>query len=162
MKYIGEDNMNPIQLRTYIIKPTLEHLNLYSKEAETLILATACAESKCGEYIHQINGPALGIYQMEPATAKDIIMNFLRFRPELWKKVQELMIPTLSVEENLICNLRFATAMCRMQYLRDKQPLPKTAEEMAETWKRVYNTPLGKGTPEEFLMRWNLIEGGIQ
>mgnify|MGYP006939887286 CR=1 FL=1 len=151
--------MNPLQLRTYIIKPTLEHLGLYSKEAETLILATACAESLCGKYIHQEGGPALGIYQMEPATAKDIIMNFLRFRPELYKKIQELMIPSLSVEENLICNLRFATAMCRMQYLRDKQPLPKTAEEMAATWKRVYNTSFGKGTVEGFLRKWKEIEG---
>lgn len=150
--------MNPLQLRTYVIAPVLTHLGLYSQEAENLLVGTACAESLCGKYLHQQNGPALGLYQMEPATAKDIMDNFLKYKPDLCKKVKDLMIPSITLEENLIGNLYFATAMCRVHYLRDKEPIPTTKEGMANMWKRVYNTPLGKGTVEGFLRKWTELE----
>lgn len=41
---------------------------LCSDAAVNLLLGTAAQESEFGKYIRQIRGPALGVFQMEPAT----------------------------------------------------------------------------------------------
>jgi hypothetical protein len=53
-------------------------------------------------------------------------------------------------------NDRYAAAMCRIRYLRVPAPLPAPddIQAMANYWKEHYNTPLGAGTPEEFLDKW--------
>lgn len=66
-------SINCEQLRLYVIRPTLEKIELWSEAAENLLLGTTAQESHMGTYIKQVGkGPALGIYQMEPATHKDI------------------------------------------------------------------------------------------
>jgi hypothetical protein len=65
--------MNPKQLRELVIRPVLEYLHPdipYSHEAEDLLMMIAAHESHLGEYVKQVQGPALGIYQMEPDTLK--------------------------------------------------------------------------------------------
>ena len=66
--------MDAQQLHDYIIKPTLQYMsgNSSSNDSAFLLFCTAAIESNCGEYIKQINGPALGVWQMEPATHMDI------------------------------------------------------------------------------------------
>ena len=140
------------QLREVIIKPVLETLGLYSKEAEDLLYGTACVESGCGEYIVQVGkGPAKGIFQMEPATARDIYANFLKYKPDLQARVDALRCDGLSLEENLTGNLYYATAMCRVHYLRQPGAIPKDSYGQARYWKDFYNTALGKGTVEKYL-----------
>ena len=56
------------QLRELIIGPSLDALQMYSKEAEEILVFTCASESLGGTYLKQVKGPALGIYQMEPAT----------------------------------------------------------------------------------------------
>ncbi|KAF0118141.1 MAG: hypothetical protein FD149_866 [Rhodospirillaceae bacterium] len=69
---------------TTVIRPTLLHLGLHSPAAEALLLGTAIQESRLGTYLRQTGGgPALGVYQMEPATHEDIWTNFLAYRPDL-------------------------------------------------------------------------------
>ena len=147
--------MNASQLRQYIIKPVLDHLNLYSVNAENLLVGTACQESHCGEYIAQLyDGPACGIYQMELNTAKDICENFLKYKPHIDENVMDFYIPDLTMSENLRGNLFFATAMCRIHYLRVKHPIPNTIEAQALYYKDYYNTKYGKGTPEEYVRNY--------
>lgn len=141
------------QLKQYVIEPVLRKLNLFSEEAVALIAGTAMTESLSGEYIHQVGGPACGIYQMEPRTAKDILENYLPYKPTLEMSVRRLYIPDLTLEENLTSNLPWATAMCRIHYLRVKSVIPKTIEERAKYWKKYYNTPLGKGSVESYLSK---------
>lgn len=99
-------------------------------------------------------GPALGFWQMEPATHQDLWDNFLQYRPELALKVQRLMTHGIThddIKEELATNLAYAAAMCRIHYYRAPSPLPgKNLNEMADYWKTWYNTYLGKGTVEEF------------
>lgn len=148
--------MNSTQLREYVIKPVLQHLNKYSQESEDLLVGTACQESLCGEYLAQLhNGPACGIYQMEPATAKDIFDNYLKYKPDLYEKVMSYYIPELTLNDNLRGNLFFATAMCRVHYLRQKGSIPKTLEGQAEYYKKYYNTELGKAKISEYISNYN-------
>lgn len=143
--------MNPKQLRNEVIKPALVAIGLYSKQAEDLVFGTACVESQCGEFICQINGPAVGIFQMEPATHEDIYKNFLKYKPELKAKVMKLASPGLTAAENLKSNLIYAAAMCRIYYLRAPLPVPEDLHGQAEYWKKFYNTSKGKGSVQKYL-----------
>lgn len=155
--------MDAKQLRELIIRPTLKHLDPeipYSTEAEDLLLATACAESQCGYYIKQIGGgPAEGIWQMEPETENDNWENFIYHRGELEELIKYFYIPWQSYSL-MILSPTYACAQARVKYYRDPEPLPKNNGyqtdyilDMAEYWKRVYNTESGKGTLEGFLQK---------
>jgi hypothetical protein len=155
--------INAKQLRLNVIRPTLEAAGLWSFSAESLLLGTAAQESGMGQYIVQLgNGPARGIFQMEPATLNDIYDNYLSYRPDLQGKVDAFLSPALSKVDNLTCNIAYATLMCRVHYMRVKAPLPgaQDIEAMARYWKQYYNTPLGKGTESEFVENYHrYVEG---
>lgn len=143
------------QLATYVIRPALQQIGLHSRSAVQLLLGTAAAETRLGHYVHQISGPALGIYQMEPATHDDIWLNYLSYRPQLADVISD-MIPedrSGNPAEMLLTDLRYATVMARVHYLRSPLPLPQEGDwaGMAAMWKSVYNTNLGAGTIEHFM-----------
>jgi len=121
---------------------------LFSETAVELLMLTAATESKLGTYYKQINGPALGIMQMEPQTAYDIYLNFLNFQRNsdllLW--IEEIR-GNQGIKRALKYNIEYQIAMTRIHYWRVKSPLPNNeAKELADYWKRYYNTSLGKGT----------------
>ena len=135
------------QLRKHIIRPALEAIDAHSPAAENLVLGTALVESGL-RYVAQLNnGPARGLWQMEPATAEDIHRNYLAYRPKLRDQVKSLMFAGAGPEANLTGNLIYGAAMCRIHYLRVSEPLPFSddARGMARYWKRYYNTALGDG-----------------
>lgn len=149
-------SIDPLHLRKYIIKPACETLGLYSLAAEELLLGTACQESHCGRYLSQLgDGPARGIFQMEPATHDDIHRNFLKFKLVLRGKVNRLSLRLEDADE-MRWNLLYAAAMCRLHYFRVKQALPVAGDldGQASYWKRFYNTSLGKGTTDEYRRNW--------
>ncbi|KYN82243.1 hypothetical protein ATY36_13735 [Vibrio cidicii] len=155
--------MDAKQLTTLVVRPTLKMLGLYSRSAEQLIVGTIYQESLNGHFLAQVGGgPALGVIQMEPATYHDIWNSYLAYKRSLANKITELasmaaldddMRPDVS---QLITNLAFAVAMCRIHYLRKKPPLPKAGdiEGLARYWKEHYNTPLGAGRVEEFIEKF--------
>jgi len=150
--------LNPAQFRDYIVVPTLKEIDLYSKAAMRLLIGTAITESGL-EYIHQLgNGPALGVYQMEPATATDIWKNYLLYNLPLAEKMNHFNF-YFKDQGQLVWNLKYATAMCRIHYLRVKKPLPDENDilGMANYWKKYYNTEKGKGSPEDFLNKASLV-----
>ena len=151
--------INVSQLKSEIIAPVLQSIGLYSEHAVNLLVGTALQESLGGTYVKQIKGPACGIYQMEPATARDIIDNFLKYKKELSDKVFRFYNRNLTLEENLISNLFFATAMCRVHYFRVKEALPTTVVTYGDYWKRYYNTVKGKGTVTEFVSKYREYVG---
>jgi hypothetical protein len=164
--------MNARHLRELVIRPTLQRLQLWSESAEELLLGTAAQESRCGEYLEQLgHGPALGIFQMESATHDDIWSTYLGFREQLKDRVVSLLaqvdlaLPLRASWESLahqmVWNLAYATAMARLRYLRDRQPLPPAEDiaALAATWKRCYNSRLGKGTENEFVANYRRYIG---
>ncbi|MCA9367010.1 hypothetical protein KC887_01955 [Candidatus Kaiserbacteria bacterium] len=144
---------DPKQLLEYVIRPTLELLGLGSPAAEQLLLGTAATESRMGRYLHQINGPALGIYQMEPTTHDDLIVNYLRFHKGLLQGIT-LLTSTYrgTAAKELIGNLNYATAMARAHYYRVAEALPAFGdiEGQAAYWKKYYNTTKGRGTATHY------------
>lgn len=166
--------INKEQLRELIIRPTLKHLNLWSVEAEDLLMGTAAQESHLGTYVKQVGGgPALGIFQMEPNTHDDIWGSYLKYKRSIANLVEDESSSINhqynesdgdSVASNeLIGNLRYAAAMARVHYLRVPESLPSKSElpahnyvhELASYWKAYYNTPRGAGTIEEFIVNYN-------
>jgi hypothetical protein len=153
--------MDAKQLLTHIIRPVLKDLDLWSEPAERLILGTACQESACGQYIVQLGdvvGGGLGIYQMEPGMTghDDCWHNFLVFRPELSRLVKLQMInPDNPTAEEMIGNAFYATAMCRIKYLRVPEPIPDYLGAQAAYWKKYYNTEAGAGTVQQYMNNWN-------
>lgn len=136
------------QLDKYVVSPVLDTLGLNSLAARQLIIGTAMAESRL-EYLHQLGGgPALGIYQMEPNTHDDIWEHYLAYRTALGDKVASFSWMDESASE-MIGNLYYATAMCRMHYLRVPEKLPDAgnAAAMAIYHKNFYNTILGDADP---------------
>lgn len=143
--------LSATDLRDCVIRPALTLIDLHSLSAEALLIGTALAESGL-RALRQVDGPALGLFQMEPATHDDIHTNYLAFRDPLRQRVLSLLAPEPDRHAQLASNLIYASAMCRLRYRRARPPLPAPDQPaaMADYWKAHYNTPLGAGTPAHF------------
>ncbi len=141
---------NISQFRKEIVTPVLSELQLYSKVAEELLVFTCAVESDGGTYVHQVNGPALGIYQCEPATHNDLWRNYIINRNNYISILAlNFGIHIIPDESKLITDLRYATAICRLHYERVKAALPASEEDVNSLWeyyKQYYNTPAGAAT----------------
>jgi hypothetical protein len=151
------------QFRELIIKSTLNDLNMYSPEAEELLVFTCAVESNGGTYLHQLfGGPGLGIFQMEPETYIDIWANYINKHNNLITILAtNFDVCRIPSPERLIYDLRFATAMTRIFYARFKEPLPKI-DDVDNIWwyyKKFYNTDLGGGWKEHALMLYQGFRG---
>lgn len=167
---IVASGINPVHLRDHVIRPVLTYLERKTGQAgwsgpspERLLLGTALAESKAGHWLVQLgNGPARGIFQMEPATHDDIWETWLKFRPAEAEAVEDLravVVPSRHLKwagaadaDELVWNLAYAAAMARIRYRRAPQALPAATDlaGLGRYWKQHYNTPAGKGAAEEF------------
>lgn len=147
--------MDPTQLRKYVIEPALWSLDPtipYSVEAVHLLIMTAAHESRLGTYLHQVRGPAQGIYQMEPATEQDIWANYLDFRPNLKELGRRVRTTEHLTNQELTWNLKYATVMARIHYFRVPAPLPRA---VTFTTIEAYITALAEYAKEHF----NTVEG---
>lgn len=148
--------IDPKQFRQLVIVPTLAQLGLGSIAAEELLLGTALTESGL-MWLHQGGGgPALGVYQCEPATHDDLFNNFIAFRPDLASRLYPLRMSSLQPAFQLAANLAYATAICRIHYLRAPAPLPAAGDAMAMALyhKRFYNTAQGATDPHESVVNF--------
>jgi hypothetical protein len=145
------------QLRRFIVRPTLEHIGLWSHNAEQLVICTGLQESHL-RFVDQLDrggswwGPALGFFQMEKATHTDH-WRWLESRTELRDKVKSLMGEHPEPWRQLAGNVNYAAAMCRIHYRTKPGALPSgdDLEAMGRYWKKFYNTVHGKGTVEQFV-----------
>ncbi|MEY8241449.1 MAG: hypothetical protein RPT25_13980, partial [Cycloclasticus sp.] len=60
------------------------------------------------------------------------------------------------LDEQLIVNLSYATAIARVIYYRVPKALPpgNDIRALAKYWKTHYNTSLGRGTADEFVQNF--------
>lgn len=146
--------LNRVQVEQLLITPTLEKGGMYTPTAVVLLLGTMAQESAFGTYLKQAGkGPALGIYQMEPATHDDIVDNYLRYQRDLEQQLLRAFRWNRYDSERLIYDLQYATVFARLQYKRIKAPLPLPNDitKIAEYWKEYYNTDKGDGTVKQFI-----------
>jgi hypothetical protein len=147
----------PPQLRRIVVRPTLQHLGLWSQVAEDLLMGTAAVESKLGTYLVQNDGDAndfddaIGIWQVERKTHDSLWTHFLAYKPALRALVTDLVTEHGAAPE-MAWNLRYGCAMARVRYYERKAPLPRTSdpEDLAEYWLHQYNAG-GKGSVAAFL-----------
>ena len=135
----------------------------YSEEAVDLLLLTAAHESKLGTYLMQINGPAVGIFQMEPATHKDH-WNYILQRHWLHKAFSDLRL-SCNDADSMEWDLRYATLMARVHYYRKPEKLPEAdgtkeyLDNLGAYAKKHYNTVLGKATASKYTQDYYLYCG---
>lgn len=148
---------NVHQLRELIIKPALENLVMLSDDAVELLVFTCAVESRGGTFLKQVDGPALGIYQMEPDTYNDLWFNYIQKKPSIMLKlVTNFEVSRMPDEYRLIYDLRYATAMARIHYARVPQLLP-SKEDCSALWqyyKAHYNTSLGSALEKDSIDKY--------
>lgn len=137
-----------LDIQEYVIRPALGIIQLGSKSAEILLAGTILCETG-GDYLKQVHGPALGLYQIEPTTHIDVKKWLMQ------PKNKNLLTYTLSScfaailppdDACLIYHLRYATIIARFIYYRAPASLPRIddAQGFANYHKKFYNTPKGK------------------
>ena len=139
-----------------LIIETLSEVGLpFNSSVVDLMLGTMAVESDFGKYERQFNnGPAIGIFQMEPNTIDDLIINYLDYRPRLKHKAQRAIESYLN--STLIGDHRSQIILCRLQYMRFKSNVPSDLDGLAHYWKTYWNSSLGKGTEEKFKTKYKL------
>ena len=131
-----------------------------SPSAIDLVVSTGIVESRY-EYIRQMgNGPARSFWQVEPATAVDNCVHYLKHRPDLIKSCAKASLVDVKYwqmydeeiwSEILEKNIAAGIIHCRLKYWRVPKPMPNSLEGQAAYWKKYYNTEGGKGDPEHFI-----------
>ncbi len=150
--------IDPNDFRHYVVRPTLTCLHPpvpVSRAAEVLLLGTALVESGLSALMQRGGGPALGLYQIEPATHVDLWDRYLAYRPALARHLRGdfgLRKEGVPRDERLITNLAYATAIARLIYWRRPEPLPDAADMLGlgAYWKQHYNSSLGAGRAAHF------------
>lgn len=151
-----------------VLQPSIEK----TVESIEILLMVAAHESMGFKYNRQIGGPALSFFQIEPATHRDLYINYLRYRPELLKLVLDGVPPQKLVEiaegikapvdSWLVDDVVYAAKIARVVLYRVPDKLPKLKRDergqMSESFlidlanycKTHYNTVKGKATAMEY------------
>lgn len=141
-------------LRRWAVRPALEHLGMWSEAAENLVLGTAAHESGGFGWRTQAGGgPALGLWQIEPATLSDLYANFLAYHGRLLALLTDLRQADVPRDIDLRDNDRYGAGCCMLLYARHHAPLPVDPNDipaLAAFYKRWFNTPEGAATEKEF------------
>jgi hypothetical protein len=144
--------MNKRQLTDLVIIPTLNEIRKgFTDEAVMAIQMIVAHESARGEYLKQINGPALGLIGMEPPTHFDTWRHGDSIKPNA---------AIMGIEQNVNClvyDLRYNVFMARQKLFMAPGALPKDPFKMAEYLKIHWNGD-GKATPDKYhqdYINWN-------
>lgn len=161
-------NHTPSSFLFNVIRPTLHQYQkasphyikfpLWSPAAEELLLGTALQESDL-THRHQMNGPAAGLFQMEPRTFESVKSYIGRSHRPLAGLIQAQLASSefkgidfsiLAEDDNIAC------IFARMFYYRFLEPIPSCGDLYAQAkyYKKYYNTSLGKATENDYIKKW--------
>jgi hypothetical protein len=125
----------------------------FSDDAVEILMMIAAHESHLGTYSRQRQGPARGVFQIEPATEKDIHKNYLRYHEER----RDLLKAYTTDTSDLEFNLAYQIVIARLHLTRNPGKLPSTPLQMAIYLKKYWNTFLGEATYSEYLEDYNYL-----
>ena len=93
------------------------------------------------------NGPARGVFQVEPKT-----FDWLKE-----KYTHRFPILEGATSSNLEWDLRLSILVARLRYLVVLEPFPAADQitHLGVYWKQYYNTPAGSGTVPKFVKNYN-------
>ena len=138
-----------------IVEYALYKIDSYSDDALALVVRTGMAESGYRALKGYGEGnPAIGFFQIEPATLNDLIDNYISYRSHYKKNLISLgMNFEKDTLMSVMSNMAVQAALCRLHYRRDKHSIPSwdDLEAQGKYWKRVYNTIEGRGTVKHFV-----------
>jgi hypothetical protein len=139
----------------------------FSEAAVELLMLTAAVESNLGDYVKQTKGPAKGIFQVEPATERDVMDRYLgsKYRNRLKDKVLRLAGDPPPGIDPAVFDLDYQIALARCFYWMKPQALPElkmiggrpdynSIVMMAKYYKVHYNTHLGKSTVKKTVKKY--------
>ena len=138
-----------------IAEYALYKIDSYSDDALALVVRTGMAESGYRALKGYGEGnPAIGFWQIEPATMNDMITNYIKYRSHYKKNLISLGM-NFGKDKiiSVMSNMAIQAALCRLHYRRDKDPIPSwdDLEAQGKYWKKVYNTFEGRGTVDHFV-----------
>lgn len=147
-------SFHPEQFRSLITR-TLKSIDKYSPDAVELLMLTAAHESLLGHYLYQYGGgPALGVFQCEPATHLDH-WRYLNIKRNSDPALYNIIIGALGTDApdllRLESDLVYQIVDCRLHYLMIPQPLPPLSDVigMARYWDTHWNRNPEKGFPTQ-------------
>lgn len=156
-------SINASDFRQYVIDPALAQLGAagipVSKTAADLLMATAAVETDLGTWLNQAPGPALGVFQIEPASLATLLS---RLTADQQMALAGIMTPQPIISQ-LDTNLVLAAAICRLFYWQVPAPLPPdTVSGLWNYYKTYYNTAAGAATLDGFISALKLTDlGGL-
>jgi hypothetical protein len=153
----------------FLVRMVLQGIDMWSPDAEELVLRTGAVESAylAREGIH--NGPELGYWQIHPRTAEDLLYRYLqRSKRQEWKENLEtvlgyplswLLEEPERFEDELRDNDVLGIALCRLWYMIAPYPIPDSRNLPAQAWlwKKWFNTHKGTGTARRFIRTAKLL-----
>ncbi|MFV0478569.1 MAG: hypothetical protein ACK5ME_12160 [Parahaliea sp.] len=107
------------QLRSQVIRPTLEYLGVWSAGTESFLLQAAIDAPELGLFSARKDG--LGLFHITAAQHRDIWDRYLTFKPEVASRIRGLASQRAflsSPDEELMTNLRYCTAIAWLLYQR--------------------------------------------
>ena len=141
------------QFREDILTPCLEALQIREPGYKELLVFTCANESAGGTYVKQINGNALGIYQIEPNSFSDLWTNYILRKPDVLNLLSlNLGVHRFPAPIDIMSNLLLASALCVLFYKWKKAPIPELSEStLWSIYKEYYNTSEGKAEEQTAL-----------
>lgn len=145
-------SMPPGLLRA-LIRATADRVGLWTPAVETQLLMIAAHESRLGHYLRQTGGPALGIWQMEPATHDDCLAIVVPRRSEFQRALRVYAHDAGLIPQTMVYHHAYACLMARLQIWRVREVLPAEDDLPAHARyaKNHWNTSAGKATVENYL-----------
>jgi hypothetical protein len=153
--------INASDFRRFVIAPALDVLAPagipVTKVAADLLMATAAMETDLGTWLNQNPGPALGVFQIEPASLTTLMSRLSSIELMAINKVTTPQ----PIAEQLDTNLLLAAAICRLFYWQVPAPLPTdTVSGLWTYYKTWYNTAAGAATEDGFISALKLTDLG--
>jgi hypothetical protein len=144
--------MTPQQYLDGCIIPAAKALNVYTLPHLQIGFDTAAQETQFEAVRQTGGGPALGPFQMEPATHLSLWENYIDYRPRTRAALLGLLgaQPVPPPAEIMLTNLPYAAAMMFCRYLDAPGEIPLDLDGQADYYLRNYNAG-GKATKAEYL-----------
>lgn len=132
-----------------------------SEDAQELLFGTACIESSLRPRFQDSGGDAIGLFQVEYPTFKDLWNRAIKIKhPDLHRDIKEKFInpPFNDITfEDLQKNDVLCAIFARMKFAENDEAIPPANNSIAqaEYYKKHYNTILGKSKAKDFVKRKN-------